>query len=126
MSNDFEDVGMGVGVKPLNQGGQLLPEQQDLGVGAVYDRVIRAGGTPADAEEAVRVSVYGVNYKVDKRGVPVQEGIGAWPHRVTMNHLAAIRKYESEGAYTTALKRLWREAPDRARKIGAPEPARLA
>jgi hypothetical protein len=127
MSDDFSDVGMGVGVKPFNQAaGQLLPEQMDHGVGAVYDRVIRAGGTPAQAEEEVRKSVYGVNYKLDKSGRPIQQGVGAWPHHVTSNHLNAIRKWEGEISYQNALKKLWRDAPDRARAIDAPEPTRAS
>src|SRR5262245_22427852 len=107
MIEDFSDVGMGPGVKPLSQAdGQLLPEQQDHGVGAVYDRVIRAGGTHEQAEEEVRKNVYGVGYRRDKRGNPIETGIGSKGHETT-NHFAAIRKWEGEVPYQRALKEIW-------------------
>jgi hypothetical protein len=78
------------------------------------------------AEEAERKNVYGFDYKTDRHGRPIQQGVGAWPHHVTPNSMAGIRKYEGEVAYQAALKKLWRDAPDRARKIGLPEPARAS
>jgi hypothetical protein len=125
-TTDFSDIGLGPGIRPASQAdGQLLPEQMDQGVGAVYDRAIKAGATPEQAEEAVRVNVYGVNYKRDKRGNPIGDGIGA-PGRETINHFAAIRKWEGEVAYQSAIKKMWANNPDRARKIGLPEPTRAS
>jgi hypothetical protein len=46
MSDEFADLGMGVGVRIAGtDSGAKMPEQMDHGVGAVYDRVRRAGGT---------------------------------------------------------------------------------
>ena len=124
MIEDFSDVGMGPGVRPLNQvAGQLLPEQQDHGVGAVYDRARRAGATHEQAEEEVRKSVYGVNYKRDKKGAPIGVGVGS-PGNESIGHFQAIRKYQGEVRYQAALKEIWSRDPARARKIGLEEPAR--
>jgi len=125
MNDDFSDIGMGPGVKPLSQaGGQLLPEQMDHGVGAVYDRAIRAGASPEQAQDAVDKNVYGHNAVKDRKtGKYIQQGVGA-PGHETVGHFNSIRKWEGEVAYQKALKEIFKRDPDRARKLGLPEPAR--
>jgi len=126
MSDDFTDYGLGAGVKPLGAGADishLLPENQPRGKSAVYDRAIAAGATPDQAAEVEARSVFGFDYRRDSRGNPIQQGIGS-ESNPTGNHFAAIRRWEGEVAYQAALKKIWRDAPDKARKIGLPEPAR--
>jgi hypothetical protein len=56
--------------------------------------------------------------KQDNSGNYIQQGIGAWPHNLAENHFSAIRKWEGEAKFQAALKRIWKDNPDRARKIG--------
>jgi hypothetical protein len=87
---------------------------------------------PSEAElqkigdEANRQAVFGFDYKVDRHGNPIQQGIGAWPHNVTLNHLSSIRRYEGQASYERVLKKLWKEAPEVAKRIFAAEPDRIA
>jgi hypothetical protein len=126
--NDFAGLGMGPGVKPHGSGGDishLLPENQPHGKSAVYDRAIAAGATHEQAEEAVRVHVYGVGYPRDRKGNPIERGIGS-DLNPSGNHFAAIRRWEGEHAYQAALKKIWRDSPDKARQLGLPEPTRAS
>jgi hypothetical protein len=110
---------------------ELSPE---LANSAVYifnrNAKIQAGASDAEAHaagvKALEESVYGVGAQKDRNGNFIQQGIGAWPHKVTLNSLAAIRKYEGEASYSKMLKKLWHDSPDRARQIGAPEPPRAS
>jgi hypothetical protein len=92
-----------------------------------------AGEEPLSEEELLaihqegdRKAVFGHNYKTDRNGNPIPQGIGSWPHHVTMNSLFAIRRYEGEQRFQAACRRLWKECPERARKIGCPEPERIS
>ena len=49
------------------------------------------------------------------------QGIGAWPDKVTQNHMNALRKYEGQAAYEAAVRKLWRDSSARAKAIGLPE-----
>ncbi len=128
MSDDFHDYGAGPGVHPGASGAgisHLLPENQPRGKGAVYDRAIAAGATPEQADEEVRKSVFGINYRKDKKGIPIQTGIGT-PGNENISHFQAIRKYQGEVRYQAALKDIWRRDPQRARALGLEEPDRAS
>ena len=60
----------------------------------------------------------------DAKGNFVQNGVGS-RGRETSNHLASILKYEGPAAYNKELRRIWKETPERAKKMGFPEPERL-
>ena len=66
--------------------------------------------------------MWGHDATKDRNGNFVQQGIGAWPNHVTPNHFNSVRRYEGEQKYQAAVRKLWKECPDRARKIGLPEP----
>jgi|SRR6516164_1498898 hypothetical protein len=93
-----------------------------------YRRMIHTGASEADAHAAgVRaheIAVWGANAKKDARGNFIQSGIGS-KGRETFNHLAAILKYEGPQAHQKELRRIWKETPDHARRMGFPEPERL-
>jgi hypothetical protein len=90
--------------------------------------IIHSGATEEDAHvagvRAHEAAVYGAGAKWDAKGNFVQQGVGS-RGRETGNHLAAILKYEGPAAYSKELRRIWRETPDHARKMGFPEPERL-
>ena len=75
--------------------------------------------------EALRKDVFGFDYKTDRHGNPIQQGIGA-PGRETTNHMQSIRRYEGEESYQRAVRRLWKENPARAKALNLPEPARVS
>ena len=75
--------------------------------------------------EALRKDVFGFDYKTDRDGNPIQQGIGA-PGRESVNHFASIRRYEGQAAYERAVREIYRRSPDHARKIGLPEPTRAS
>jgi hypothetical protein len=85
---------------------------------------------PGEAElakielEALRKVFFGFDYRTDARGNPIEQGIGAWPEKVTNNHMQGILKYEGRAAYDAAVKKLWRDSPKRAQAIGLPQPTR--
>jgi hypothetical protein len=105
-----------------------------IAIEKAINAAIDAGLPPPDeaaqkkiADEANRQAVFGFDYQVDRKtGQPVQQGIGAWPHNVTLNHLTSIRRYEGQASYERILKKLWKEAPEVAKRIGAAEPDRVA
>src|SRR5262249_48895840 len=127
MSDDFTDYGLGPGVSP--QPGKdishLLPENQPRGKSAVYNRAIAAGATPEQAAQVEARNVYGHDAKRDRHGNFIEQGIGS-ESNPSVNSFAAIRKWEGEVAYQAALKKIWRNSPDKARQLGLPEPARAS
>jgi hypothetical protein len=58
-------------------------------------------------------------------GIALSQGVGS-KGRENGNHLAGILKYEGPQAHQKELRRIWKETPDHARKIGLPEPERLS
>ena len=94
------------------------------------NRMIHAGASEQAAHEAgVRAqeaSVWGADCKKDRNGNYIAQGIGSWPNHVTPNHFNSVRRYEGEQKYQAAVRKLWKECPDRARKIGLPEPERIS
>jgi hypothetical protein len=68
-------------------------------------------------------SVFGHDAKKDRNGNFIQQGIGS-PGHETVNHFAAIRKYEGEESWKRAVAKLWKENPTHAAKLGLPQPAR--
>jgi hypothetical protein len=66
------------------------------------------------AEEKI---VFGQNFQRDRNGIPVENGVGA-PGRESLNHLTALRKYEGEDAYQTAVAAIWKRDPEYAQKLG--------
>jgi hypothetical protein len=75
-------------------------------------------------EEAEFRNCFGHDAVRDKSGNPVQQGVGA-KGRESHNHLAAIKKYEGLEAYNREVRRIWKETPDHAQKLGLPQPPRV-
>lgn len=76
--------------------------------------------------ENERKNVFGFDYKTDRNGNPVEQGIGA-PGHETANHFAALRKREAEGheepgTYDAAVAALWERDREHAIKIGLRKP----
>jgi hypothetical protein len=79
----------------------------------------------AIGKEADRVNIYGADAKKDSKGNFIPQGIGAAGYE-TGNHFAAIRKYEGEAKYQAAIRKMWKENPERAAKIGLEKPERIS
>jgi hypothetical protein len=94
-------------LRAAEDAGRPLPSEAEL------DRIA------AEAE-----NVFGFDAQRDRHGNPIQQGIGAkgWE---THNHLASIKKYEGVEAYNRELRRIWKETPDYARKMGFPDVPRV-
>jgi hypothetical protein len=86
------------------------------------DATVEAAHTSAVA--AHHAAVFGADAKRDAKGNFIQMGVGS-KGRETGNHLASILKYEGPVAHQKELRRIWRETPDHARKMGFPEPERM-
>jgi hypothetical protein len=79
----------------------------------------------AIADEAERRNTWGFDYKTDRHGNPIPQGVGS-PGHESYNHFASIRRYEGQAAYERAVREIYRRSPDHARKIGLPEPTRAS
>jgi hypothetical protein len=85
---------------------------------------------PTDAEcaeicaEADRKATFGFDYKMGRDGTPQQSGIGSIGHE-TGNHFAAILRWQGREAYNAAVAEIFKRDPDRGRKLGLPQPARI-
>jgi hypothetical protein len=83
---------------------RYLEEQAGIQRSAVFEIAYRkaidigksAAEAKAAAEEAERKNVYGFDYKKDRNGEPIQQGIGS-RQNPSINHIAAMRKSESMG-----------------------------
>jgi len=98
---------------------------------AVYnDTVSRLRQTQPDLSDsemherglaAVESSVWGHDAKRDRKGNFIQQGIGS-PGHESANHFAAIRRYQGEEAWRQAVAEIYKRDPDRAKKLGLPQP----
>jgi hypothetical protein len=85
---------------------------------------------PSDAElarigdEADTVATFGFDYKKDKHGMPIQQGVGAAGNE-NVNHFNAIRRYEGADAYWRAVREIKLRDPARHKALGLPEPPRV-
>jgi hypothetical protein len=75
-------------------------------------------------EEARAKNTFGADYKRDRHGRPIEQGIGSLGNE-SLNHFHALKKNEMagtepQGAYDRAVARLWKENPEHAKKIGLP------
>lgn len=73
---------------------------------------------------AVDAAVFGFDAKKDRNGNFIQQGMGSKGHE-TVNHFASIRRWEGQAAYDKAVREIYGRDPDRARKLGLPQPARI-
>jgi hypothetical protein len=64
-----------------------------LSLSAIFERALQAGMTPAEAAEKEAESVFGVGYKKDAKGNPIEMGKGSKAQQ-TSQHLAALQKAE--------------------------------
>jgi len=109
-----------------------LSPYADAGPSASYafarNGAIRDGATEEAAHEAGmrahEASVFGADAKRDRNGKFIQQGIGSPGHKTT-NHFAGIRKYEGEAKYQAAIRKMWRDNPERAKLLGLEQPERL-
>jgi hypothetical protein len=60
----------------------------------------------------------------DRDGNYIQQGRGARGHE-TASHFASLRRWEGQAAYEKAVREIYGRDPDRARKLGLPQPARM-
>lgn len=81
-------------------------------------------GTIADLERRIAENTFGVGFKRDARGKPIEQGIGsaANPSR---SHFEALRIRERAGdepagVYFNAVAELWKRDPAMAEKLGLP------
>jgi hypothetical protein len=124
MANEFQNLGMGFGVKPGARNlGAKMPEEIGRGKSAVYDAAREAGASVEQALEVEARNVYGENAKQDRNGNWIEQGIGSKGNE-SIGHYQSIRKFEGEISYQRALKEIWSRDPNHARKLGLPEPAK--
>jgi hypothetical protein len=64
-----------------------------LSLSAVFERALNSGKTPAEAAQAEAESVFGVGFKRDAKGNPIETGRGSKAQQ-TSQHLAALQKAE--------------------------------
>ena len=81
-------------------------------------------------KEADRRAVFGHDYQRDKNGEPAEQGIGSRGHE-TLNHFRAMLANErrgelAPGSHAAAVAEIWRRDPERAKRIGLPQPQRAA
>lgn len=78
------------------------------------------------ALDAVDQAVYGHDCatRKDRNGNYTQNGVGSKGHE-SVNHFASIRRWHGQAAYDTAVREIFKRDPDRARKLGLPQPARM-
>ena len=80
------------------------------------------------ADKANADATFGIGHKVDKKGVPIQQGIGSDPAiNPSVNHLSSLKKRESmgqerPGTYERELTAYWRANPDWCAKANLPKP----
>ena len=72
---------------------------------------------------AVDHAVYGFDARQDRHGNWIEQGIGSKGHE-TINHFAALRKFEGEESYRRAVAEIWKRDPSHAQKLGLPQPTR--
>jgi len=77
------------------------------------------------ATEAEGRSVYGHDAKKDRNGNFIPQGVGS-DANPSLNHFAAIRRYEGEAKYQAAIRKMWKENPEGAKRIGLEQPERLS
>jgi hypothetical protein len=58
----------------------------------------------AEAEQQALNDVFGVGFKTDKHGRPIEQGIGSGSN-ITQQHIDAVRKYEGEAAAQAVIAR---------------------
>src|SRR5215472_11286381 len=89
---------------------QLMRSREDLSEKEIEELAL----------EEVNKAVFGFDYKRDRKGNPIQQGIGSPGHETT-NHFTSIRKYEGKDAWEAAVKELWNRDPDHAKRLGLPK-----
>jgi hypothetical protein len=105
-----------------------LPAKRATAVYADAVNRMRIGSDLSEAEmdrqalAAVEASVWGHDAK-KVNGKFVQQGIGS-PGHETSNHFAALLRYQGKEAWEAAVREIYKRDPDRARKLGLPQPAR--
>jgi hypothetical protein len=93
------------------------------GMRELSDQELREIADKANAE-----ATFGIGYKVDKKGNPIQQGIGSDPAiNPSINHLASLKKRESlgmerPGTFERELTAYWRANPDWCAKANLPKP----
>jgi hypothetical protein len=93
-------------------------------VSAVFDIALQQGASEAEAAEIEARYVFGSDYKRDRNGKPIEQGVGSAANP-SLNHFMALKKaemagVEAVGSYDRAVAALWKTDPARARKIGLP------
>jgi hypothetical protein len=91
---------------------------------AVNKARIAADVSDADLDRlglaANETAVWGFDYKTDRQGRPIQQGVGS-PGHETGNHFAAIRRWEGQAAWEAAVREIWARDPKRAEALRLPK-----
>jgi hypothetical protein len=95
---------------------------------AVVSQALDKGLTKVEAAELERKNVYGHDYRTDRQGRPIQQGIGS-ESNPSGNHFAALRKAEQQGleppgTYKRMVAELFKKDRETALRLGLREPAR--
>jgi hypothetical protein len=113
-----------------------VPSYKPLGIHLTEEELddmrdrIEKGELPPDAIELQREAearmVFGVDAKKDAKGNFIEQGIGSRGNE-SANHFASLARaerdgFEPPGAYRAALAEIWRRDPERAKKLGLPQP----
>jgi hypothetical protein len=67
-----------------------------LSLSAVFEQALNKGKTPAEAADIEAEIVFGVGFKRDAKGQPIETGKGSKAQQ-TSQHLAALQKAEGRG-----------------------------
>jgi hypothetical protein len=111
----------------------MADDENALRETAIYARTVawlrstQPGLTDAEMDAqglaAVPLAVFGHDAKKDRNGNFIQQGIGSAGHE-TANHFASIRRWEGKEAWEAAVRKLWKENPAHAAKLGLPQLSR--
>jgi hypothetical protein len=77
-------------------------------------------------EEAKAKATFGHDYKRDRNGKPIEQGVGS-PGNESINHFISLKKAEQAGiepfgSYDKAVAAMFKRDPERARKLGLQQP----
>lgn len=89
-----------------------------------YGEELDGATLTAIANDAQDAAVFGADAPKGRDGKRIQQGIGSKGHE-TANHFFGIRRWEGEAKYQAAIRKMWRDNPERAKLIGLEMPERL-
>lgn len=113
---------------------KIIPINLTPGELAEMEDDAKRGELPPNAvaiwHKMVEDNVFGHDHKRDRKGRPIEQGIGS-RGRETRNHFDALKrseqlKLEPPGSYDAAVAEIWKRDPKRAEKLQLPKPQKAA